>query len=107
MATVAWSRQAGRQSRVGLRRLPLLAGALVLLLAALWAGLLRLGWAWPTPLPTLPMAHGPLMINGFLGALIGLERAIALQKRWAYLAPVLTFVMMRCSMPFFSALSSL
>lgn len=73
----------------GWQRLPLLAGALLLLLAALWAGLLRLGWSWPTLLPALPMAHGPLMINGFLGALIGLERAIALQRPWAYLAPML------------------
>lgn len=92
MATIAWPQQQKRHSRVGLRRLPLLAGALALLLAALWAGLLRLGWSWPTPLPTLPMAHGPLMINGFLGALISLERAIALQKRWAYLAPVLALL---------------
>ncbi|MCE7984824.1 MAG: hypothetical protein DYG89_26935 [Caldilinea sp. CFX5] len=92
MATIPWPQQQKRQSRVGLYRLPLLAAGLALLLAALWAGLLRLGWSWPTPLPTLPMAHGPLMINGFLGALIGLERAIALQKRWAYLAPLLTLL---------------
>lgn len=89
MTTITWRQ---RQTWSGLRRLPLFVGALVLLLAALWAGLLRLGWSWPTLLSTLPMAHGPLMINGFLGALIGLERAIALQKRWAYLAPVLTLL---------------
>jgi hypothetical protein len=29
------------------------------------------------------------MVGGFLGALIGLERAIALERRWAYLAPLL------------------
>ncbi len=92
MVTIAWPQQQKGQSRVGLRRLPVLAGALALLLAAIWAGLLRLGWSWPTPLSTLPMAHGPLMINGFLGALISLERAIALRKRWAYLAPVLTLL---------------
>lgn len=62
---------------------------LIALLAGMWAGLLRLGWAWPPLLLTLPANHGPLMIGGFLGALIGLERAIGTGKRWAYAAPVL------------------
>lgn len=76
----------------GVKRLPLLGAALVLLLAGLWAGLIRLGWVWSPLLLTLPMAHGPLMINGFLGTLIGLERAVALQVRWAYSAPLLTAI---------------
>lgn len=75
---------------VAWRRLPLLALALGLLLLGLWAGLLRIGWPWPLLIATLPMAHGPLMINGFLGTLIGLERAVALGRWWAYLAPLLT-----------------
>ncbi|HXF64827.1 MAG TPA: hypothetical protein VNK95_24585 [Caldilineaceae bacterium] len=70
-------------------RLPLLALAMGLLLAGLWAGLVRLGWGWPPLAPSLPMAHGPLMVGGFLGTLIGLERAIALARRWAYAAPIL------------------
>lgn len=70
-------------------RLPLLALALGLLLAALWAGLIRLGWGWPPLLAPLPMAHGPLMVGGFLGTLIGLERAVALDRRWGYGAPLL------------------
>jgi hypothetical protein len=32
--------------------------------------------------------HGALMVGGFLGTLIGLERAVALRHYWAYLAPV-------------------
>lgn len=40
--------------------------------------------------PGLSLAHGPLMVCGFLGVLIGLERAVALNRRWAYGAPVLT-----------------
>jgi hypothetical protein len=32
--------------------------------------------------------HGPLMVTGFLGTLIGLERAVALQRWWAYGIPV-------------------
>ena len=72
------------------RRLPLLILAISALLLALWAGLLRLGWLWPILLAPLPMAHGPLMVGGFLGTVIGLERAIALALRWAYAAPLFT-----------------
>ncbi len=68
-------------------RVPWMALAMVLLLAGLWAGVVRLGWAWSPLLPTLPMAHGPLMIGGFLGVLIGLERAIGLGRRAAYFVP--------------------
>ena len=71
-------------------RFPLMAMAVVALLAALWGGLLRLGWDWPSVRSTLPVAHGPLMISGFLGTLIGLERAVALGQRWTYAGPTLT-----------------
>ena len=71
-------------------RFPLMALGMVALLAALWGGLLRLGWDWPSVRPTLPIAHGPLMISGFLGTLIGLERAVALGQRWTYAGPTLT-----------------
>jgi len=50
----------------------------------------RLGWRWPPLQPTLPIAHGPLMVSGFLGTLIALERAVALRSRWTYLGPLLT-----------------
>lgn len=71
-------------------RYPLLALSLLLLLVAIWAGMLRLGWRWPVLLPALPISHGPLMVSGFLGTLIGLERAVALGVRWAYLGPLAT-----------------
>ena len=64
--------------------------AMLGLLAGMWAGLLRMGWAWPVLIPTLPMMHGPLMVGGFLGTVIGLERAVGTGKRWAYAAPILT-----------------
>lgn len=70
--------------------LPLMGLAVVALLAAMWSGLLRLGWPWPLLQPTLPMAHGPLMVGGFLGTLISLERAVALARPWAYTAPLAT-----------------
>lgn len=62
---------------------------LVTLLLALWAGLIRMGWSLALIRPTLPAAHGPLMIGGFLGTLIALERVIALGKNWTYIVPLL------------------
>ncbi|MCP4358293.1 MAG: hypothetical protein GY796_09790 [Chloroflexi bacterium] len=62
------------------------------LLAALWAGLLRIGWGWPALQPLLPSLHGPLMVSGFLGTLIGLERAVALGPRKFYMGPLLSGV---------------
>jgi hypothetical protein len=70
--------------------LPLLALGMLALLAGMWAGLIRIGWAWPPLQPRLPSEHGPLMISGFLGTLVSLERAVALRRRWPYLAPALT-----------------
>jgi len=58
-----------------------------MLLGALWAALIRIGWNWPVLLPALPLSHGPLMVSGFLGTLIGIERAVALGRRWMYLGP--------------------
>lgn len=60
----------------------------LLLLAGIWAGLVRLGWDLYPLTRTLPISHGPLMVIGFLGTLIGLERAVALGRRWPYGAPV-------------------
>jgi hypothetical protein len=71
-------------------RYPLMAVSGLLLLTALWAGLVRLGWELPVPSATLPGAHGALMVGGFLGTLIGLERAVAMRRSWAYLAPALS-----------------
>lgn len=70
-------------------QIPLLAFGLLALLAGLWGGLLRIGWSWPALSTSLPMFHGPLMVSGFLGAVISLERAVALGWRWAYGAPLL------------------
>jgi hypothetical protein len=71
-------------------RAPLLAASVLLLLASIWGGLLRLGWLLPVLQPTLAGVHGPLIIAGFFGTLISLERAVALRSRWAYLAPLLS-----------------
>jgi hypothetical protein len=70
-------------------RLGLLALGGLALLAGMWAGLVRLGWGLPPLQPELVAAHGPLMVSGFLGLMIGLERAVALGRGWAFGAPVL------------------
>jgi hypothetical protein len=46
-----------------------------------------MGWLLPLPNEQFVMIHGPLMVVGFLGTLIGLERAVALQRWWAYAIP--------------------
>lgn len=70
--------------------LPFLILAILGLLAALWAGLMRLGWQLPALIPSLAMLHGPVMISGFLGTLITLERAVAMKQKWMYLPPLLS-----------------
>lgn len=70
-------------------RLPLVAVIGLTLLVALWAGLVRIGWAWPSPEAGWVGNHGPLMVSGFLGTLISLERAVALSARPAFAAPAL------------------
>ncbi len=72
------------------RRLPLLALGMLALLTGLWAGLARLGWDVPLPRPGFSSLHGPLMVSGFLGTLISLERAVALGQPWGYAAPLLS-----------------
>ncbi|MBI4674031.1 MAG: hypothetical protein HY741_20485 [Chloroflexi bacterium] len=68
----------------------LLAPAILFLLVGLWAGLERMGWALPPLKQGLEALHGPLMLAGFLGTLVSLERAVALRVRWFYFAPLLS-----------------
>jgi hypothetical protein len=69
-------------------RVLLIALAGISLLTGLWAGMARMGWLLPLPNEQFVMVHGPLMVVGFLGTLIGLERAVALQRLWAYAIPI-------------------
>ncbi len=64
------------------------------LLGGLGAGLARLGIPLGSPMNHWILVHGPLMICGFLGTLICLERAVALQSRyrWSMLVPACTAV---------------
>jgi hypothetical protein len=68
-------------------RFPLLALGIASLFCGVWAGLLRFGWGLPAGRANLIELHGPLMVFGFLGTVISLERAVALRRAWGYLAP--------------------
>jgi hypothetical protein len=57
------------------------------LLAGLTGALALLGIRLPSGASGMAGAHGPLMVFGFLGTMIALERAVALGRRWAFLAP--------------------
>lgn len=71
------------------RRVPMLFVGLLSLACGMWLGLVRLGWNLPLPSQDLLIVHGPLMVCGFLGTLISLERAVGLGSRWGYAAPAL------------------
>lgn len=60
------------------------------LLGGLGSGLARLGWQMNAAVSGWIMVHGPLMICGFLGTVICLERAIALASRyrWSIIVPL-------------------
>ena len=74
--------------KLQIRFLLFIALAILALLFALWAGLLRLGWNLPT-FDNLAVAHGPLMVSGFLGVLIPLERAVAIRQKWMLGVPMI------------------
>jgi hypothetical protein len=73
-------------------RFPILALGIVALTSGVWGGLLRFGWSLPAGRADLVELHGPLLVFGFLGTVISLERAVALRRPWGYLAPLGTLV---------------
>ena len=68
-------------------RLVLFGLALIVLISGVASGIARLGVAIPAPIASLASVHGPLMICAFFGTVIGLERAVAVSRSWAYAAP--------------------
>ncbi len=69
--------------------LPIMLLVVIVLLGGLWAALIRIGW----PLPNIASTagyHGALMISGFLGTLVSLERATVLKRKWSYAGPLLS-----------------
>jgi hypothetical protein len=70
------------------RSLALLSLGGLSLFAGLTGALVLLGVGMPSPTTHLAAAHGLLMALGFLGTMIALERAVALRRAWAFLAPL-------------------
>jgi len=69
------------------------AGVALCLLVGVAGGLLRAGVALPGAADALwpgraALAHAALMASGFLGTVIGIERAVALKRGAAFLAPL-------------------
>jgi hypothetical protein len=68
-------------------RLAFLLPGAVALLAGLDAALVLLELPAPVRIDRLPQVHGMLLVVGFVGTLIALERAVALRRPAGYLAP--------------------
>lgn len=69
------------------RLLLLLPGGFALLLGV-DAALLLLGLPAPLTTERLPDLHGILLVLGFVGTLVSLERAVALRSAWGFFAPL-------------------
>lgn len=80
------------QHRLG--RVALLLLGMSCLITGIWGGLLRVPVALPLPVDHANWIsfHGPLMVCGFLGTVISLERAVGLRSLWTYLVPLLSGV---------------
>ena len=72
--------------RVPLRALLLVPGGFALL-AGLDAALVLLGLPAPIKAARLAEVHGVVLVFGFVGTVVALERAVAAHRWWAYLAP--------------------
>lgn len=87
-ANVAHPPAASGQGLRPLLRVPLLILGFVALFAGAAAGLNRLAWPMPALAVSAAGLHGTLMVCGFFGVVIALERAVALSRLWAYLGPL-------------------
>lgn len=72
-----------------LRRAPFLLPGAVALLLGLDAGLQLLDLPSVSVTERLPDVHGILLVLGFVGTLVALERAVALRRRRGFVAPAL------------------
>lgn len=69
-------------------RIPMLMAGFISLAIGVYIGLVRMGWGLPLQTTAQLSLHAPLMVCGFLGTVISLERAVAIGQRWAYAAPL-------------------
>ncbi len=68
-------------------RLPLLAAGGLALTGGLYAALVLLDLPLPDTDAGLGVVHGPVMVFGFVGTLVALERAVALGAWWGLIGP--------------------
>jgi hypothetical protein len=80
--------QAKFLDRTPVRLTFLLTGGIALL-AGVDAALLLLGLSAPVVTVRLAEVHGPLMVFGFVGTVVVLERAVATRRWWAFFSPAL------------------
>lgn len=85
----------GFNATVVVRRVASLLVIASLLVAGIVGGLLRAGVAVPVPTGTAwpaqaVLAHAFLMMSAFMGTVIGIERAVAVNHRTAFIAPTLS-----------------
>jgi hypothetical protein len=79
---------AGQSSALRVLRFLLLGCGVAAFAVGLWTGFARLGVGLTGAAPQLVEFHGALMICGFFGTLISLERAVAFNRPFAYLIPL-------------------
>ena len=79
---------AGRASALRVLRFLFLGCGVAAFALGLWTGFARLGVGLTGAAPRLVEFHGALMICGFFGTLISLERAVAFNRPFAYLIPL-------------------
>lgn len=71
-----------------LERLPFVILAMLSLITGLLAGLQRIGWN--LPINNILPDHGAIMVGGFLGTLIILEKIIPLKRNILYVFPIIS-----------------
>ncbi len=68
-------------------RLPFMIFAFINLLMGMLAGLIRMGWNFSVT--SIALHHGAIMVGGFLGTLILLEKVIPLKRKILFVFPVI------------------
>ena len=88
---------------INLARLPFILLAILCLLTGLWTGLSRIGW--DIYISPASAHHGAIMVGGFLGTLIALEKIIPLKKPALFAIPLISafsVVLFILNQPFFA-----
>jgi hypothetical protein len=78
-------------------RLPFMLFVFCNLLIGMLAGLIRIGWE--VEIGTIALYHGALMVGGFLGSLILLEKVIPLKRSLLFIFPVINAASIMMIMP--------